>query len=254
MRRTVVHRDLIAPDQLLRVVLGTALLAYWLLAAGAGPAAASAFRFWSYWQGASGEWVAASSGADQHPLSDRDVQGWRFGISSDTLTGPPDNTPDFAVLCPTLATAAQADGSVRVAVVIDSGFRGHAPEGEDPPSDLIACVTLPAGATGSEALAEAAEVRVDDDMVCGINGFPATGCATEISADALARAESAAAGERPDPADPLAEAIPAPRQSSSPLPLIAALILAFGMSALALVTRRRSEARRGTADTSAERR
>jgi hypothetical protein len=166
----------------------------------AAPATASAFRYWSYWQGASGEWVAAQTGPADHTLVDRDVQGWRFTLTTDMPTQGPDNAPDFAVLCPDLAAADAPAGQVRVAVVIDSGFAADAPAGQVPPADLVSCVTVPEGSTGNQALAAAGTVSDQDGLVCSVNGYPEGECGAPVSdADAAAAAEAAAA-EQPNPA------------------------------------------------------
>ena len=97
------------------LMLVTATLATVALAA---PAQATAYRYWSYWQGASGTWVAAQTGPGDYTLVDEDVQGWRFAITSDNPAAPPDNAPDFAALCPDLAAAGATEGDVRLAVVL----------------------------------------------------------------------------------------------------------------------------------------
>jgi hypothetical protein len=166
----------------------------------ASPATAAAFRYWSYWQGASGQWVAAQTGPGDHVIVDEDVQGWRFAISTEAVTQAPDNAPDFAALCPDLAASAAPAGQLRVAVVIDSGFVADAPPGQAPPADAVACVTVPEGSTGNQALAAASSVTDQDGLVCSINGYPTDECGAPVpDADAQAAA-SAAATEPPNPA------------------------------------------------------
>jgi hypothetical protein len=181
----------------LALTLTIALLAAVALAA---PASATAYRYWSYWQGADGTWVAAMTGPGDHTLVDRDVQGWRFAISTESVTQFPDNDPDFAALCPDLDAAEPAAGQLRAAVVIDSGFVADAPDGQDPPADTVACVTVPDGSTGNQALAAAATVADQQGLVCAINGYPDGECGAEVSdADAQVAAEAAQA-EEPNPA------------------------------------------------------
>ena len=166
----------------------------------ASPAHATAFRYWSYWQGASGQWEAAQTGPADHVLVDQDVQGWRFAISTEAVTQMPDNGPDFSALCPDLAATGAAAGQVRVAVVIDSGFVADAPEGQTPPADVVSCVTVAEGSTGSQALAAAASVTEQDGLVCSVNGYPTDECGSTVSDGDAAAAASAAAGEQPNPA------------------------------------------------------
>ncbi|MFM8238864.1 MAG: hypothetical protein ACKOAW_00955, partial [Actinomycetota bacterium] len=47
-------------------------------------AQAAAYRYWSYWLGASGAWVAAQTGPGKYSVVDSDVQGWRFAITTDS--------------------------------------------------------------------------------------------------------------------------------------------------------------------------
>lgn len=167
-----------------------------------GSAATTAYRYWSYWQGASGQWVAAATGPGDHVVTDGDVQGWRFGISGQAPLAPPDNSPDFTTLCPLVANSPAPQEFVRVAVVIDSGLAADAPKGATPPVDRISCVTLPAGSTGNQALAASGEITMKNSMVCAINGYPKGECASEVSDAVAAAAAKAGASESPNPALP----------------------------------------------------
>ena len=181
----------------LLIALAAALVAAVAVAA---PASATAFRYWSYWQGADGQWTAAQTGPGDYKIVDQDVQGWRFAISTETVSVAPDNAPEFAALCPDLAAAAATAGQLRTAVVIDSGFAADAPEGQTPPADVVTCVTVPEGSTGNQALAAAAAINDQQGLVCAINGYPEGECGAEVSdADATAAAQAASA-EQPNPA------------------------------------------------------
>lgn len=186
--------------------LATLLLALGISSSLAATAQADAYRYWSYWQGQSGTWVAAQTGPGGYQVVDGDVQGWRFAISTEAPATGPDNAPDFAGLCPALAASGPEAGSLRVAVVIDSGTAAEAPGSEVPPADTIACVTVPQGATGNQAIAAAASVREADGMVCALNGYPANECSAQISDSDATAALAAAASEEPNPADPAAVA------------------------------------------------
>jgi hypothetical protein len=179
------------------LTLATAVVAAIALAA---PASATAYRYWSYWQGASGQWVAAQTGPGQYELVDQDVQGWRFAISTEAVTQSPDNAPEFSSLCPDLAASEPAAGQLRVALVIDSGFAADAPAGQTPPADVVACVTVPEGSTGNQALAAGAAVTDQDGLVCGINGYPEGECGAAVSDADAATAAEAASAEQPNPA------------------------------------------------------
>ena len=166
----------------------------------AAPAQAAAFRYWSYWQGATGTWVAAPTGPGDYILVDEDVQGWRFAITADMPSQPPDNAPVFAALCPDLAAAGATSGQVRVAVVVDAGYAADAPTGQTPPGDVVSCVTVPEGSTGNQALAAAGAVAEDGGLICSINGYPEGECGNEVSDADAAAAATAAKDEQPNPA------------------------------------------------------
>lgn len=236
----------------------TAAIASIMLAA---PAHAAAYRYWSYWQGDSGTWVAAQTGPGDYVLVDEDVQGWRFAITTDMPAAAPDNDPDFAALCPDLAAAGPVEGQVRAAVVIDAGFSADAPEGQTPPGDVVSCVTVPEGSTGNQALAAAGTVVDQDGLICSINGYPADECGAEVpDADASAAAE-AAADEQPNPAVVAASTQPA-ETAGTDTPadtattsgssnaggfLIGAVILVGLIAAAFLIPRRRRAAARDEA-------
>jgi hypothetical protein len=214
----------------------------------AGSAQAAAYRYWSYWQGATGQWVAAQTGPGDHVVTDTDVQGWRFEITTEMPASPPDNAPDFATLCPSLAAKPAAHAMVRVAVVIDAGLAADAPAGQSPPADRIACVTVPSGSTGNQALAAAGAIRSENSLVCAIDGFPQGECGAAVSDAEAAAAAAAGKSEKPNPATPQSDASAdeveaASLDSSSPgLPVlllsIAAVVAVAG--AAVAVSRRRT--------------
>jgi len=167
----------------------------------AAPAQAAAFRYWSYWQGVDGTWVAAQTGPGEYTLVDADVQGWRFGITLESPTQTPDNPPVFDDLCPDLTEAGPVDGQVRVAVVIDSGFAADAPERQVPPPDTVSCVSLPEGSTGNQALAAAGDVTEDAGLICAINNYPRNECGATVPDEDAVAAAAAASAEPPNPAE-----------------------------------------------------
>ena len=184
------------PAALLVTLLAAALATVAL----AAPAQAAAFRYWSYWQGATGTWVAAPTGPGDYTIVDEDVQGWRFAITTDMPSQPPDNAPVFADLCPDLAATGATTGQVRVAVVVDAGYTADAPTGQTPPADVVSCVTVPEGSTGNQALAAAAAITDDSGLVCSINGYPEGECGNEVPDSDAAAAAAAAKDEQPNPA------------------------------------------------------
>lgn len=208
-------------------------------AALAAPASATAYRYWSYWLGASGTWAVAQTGPGGYELVDQDVQGWRFGITTETASQKPDNSPDFASLCPDLAAADAPQGELRVAVVLDSGFAADAPEGERPPADVVSCTTVPAGSTGNQALAAVAKVNDKQGLVCGINGYPVEECGAPVSDQDASAASAAAATEKPNPAAVSAADQQAAASPASPGATVLGLAVLAGLVGAAFLIRRR---------------
>jgi hypothetical protein len=230
-------------------LLATLLAAVLAVVALAAPAQAAAYRYWSYWQGATGTWVAAPTGPGDYTLVDSDVQGWRFAITTDMPNQPPDNSPVFADLCPDLDAAGATAGQVRVAVVIDAGFTADAPSGQTPPGDVVACVTVPEGSTGNQALAAAGAITDDNGLICSINGYPEGECGYEVSDADAAAAASAAQDEQPNPAAVAAGTTTDVTTTTSPEGnswasfALGALILALLIGAAFWIPRRRRAAR-----------
>ena len=230
-------------------LLATLLAAVLATVALAAPAQAAAYRYWSYWQGATGTWVAAPTGPGDYTLVDSDVQGWRFAITTDTPNQPPDNSPVFADLCPDLDAAGATAGQVRVAVVIDAGFTADAPSGQTPPGDVVACVTVPEGSTGNQALAAAGAITDDNGLICSINGYPEGECGTEVPDADAAAAANAAQDEQPNPAAVAAGTTTDVTTTTSPEGnswagfALGALILALLIGAAYWIPRRRRAAR-----------
>lgn len=153
-----------------------------LLAVGASPAKAEdAYRYWTYWWGADGSWEYAASGPGERVLSQGTVEGWLYQTSGEAVPETvPGAEPSFEELCGGSAPA--GDGQIQVAVVIDYGTAADAPTAEDlPDGPDTACVTVPVGSTGNDALAAAGDVRSEEGAVCGLNGYPTSGCFEVVS-------------------------------------------------------------------------
>jgi cobalamin biosynthesis Mg chelatase CobN len=88
-------------------------------------------------------------------------------------------TPTFGQVCD--ATDAQS-GMKRVAVVLDYGRAVDGDGSSSPPDVAAECAVVPTAATGAEVLAAVAAVRNGTTgLVCGINGYPATGCGGAVA-------------------------------------------------------------------------
>ncbi len=230
-----------------------------LVALLAAPAQAAAYRYWTYWQSAPGDptWAFSNQGAGTTVPPDGAIEGWSFAISTENAArdAEPDAAPDFAAIC---SGTQSAEGSKRVALVIDPGPAGIAPEGEQPFEPVAECVVADVDATGYEILRSVFQVRTDNGLVCGLDGYPATECAPildDAQVSALTSpvevpvvddgAVAAAAPSIPATAGEGMSAAAGQRQSSdaqgTPLATVAAVaLLGLGALAVLLIRRRRS--------------
>ncbi|MFD3543533.1 SCO2322 family protein [Streptomyces sp. NPDC058662] len=145
----------------------------------AAPALASSYRYWSFWDGAGGNWTYATLGPSMARPADGSVQGFRFAVSKDAgdVAAQPRAAADFQAVCG--ATAA-APGTKRVALVIDFGTPADAPAGGAPPQEQprTACARVAPQATAAEALAAVAKpLRYNGAaLLCAVSGYPEQGC------------------------------------------------------------------------------
>lgn len=160
------------------------LLGLLLTLIAASPALAAGYRYWSFWDGAGGTWAYATQGPSTARPADGTVYGFRFSVSKDAAAeaARPRAAADFEAVC---AGTPAADGKKRVAVVLDFGVPEDAPGGERPPQDAprTACAQVAPEATAAEALASVAKpLRYNGAaLLCGISGYPRTGCGEPIT-------------------------------------------------------------------------
>ena len=153
-----------------------------LLLAGAAPAHATGYRYWSFWEGGPGHWTYATQGPSSARPDDGAVEGFRFAVSADSADASrPRGTADFTTIC---SDTAARPGTKRVALVIDFGTAADAPAGEKAPAGRTACARVAPDATAAEALAAVAKpLRYDTNaLLCAIAGYPQKGCGEQVSA------------------------------------------------------------------------
>ena len=228
------------PLTLLRSGVALVLLALAALVT-APQAQAAAYRYWGYFQLTNGSWAFAQKGPDQTVPKDGSVEGWRFAVADQSSTRTPRATPTFDELC---SGTTKVSGQKLVGLVVDFGRPADSADASaTPPSPRGDCVSVPTDATGSQVLAAAGlQLRLDKGLMCGIQGWPATGCGDPVAA-------VPAAAKSPDTSVTLAVKGSAPRQATNEdqdgggLPTaawvgIAVVVVAAG--ALALLARRRT--------------
>ena len=141
------------------------------------PANAAAFRYWGYYQWQDDAWTFAQTGPDQSTPADGSVEGWRFAVTDEQSVREPRAAGDFDAIC---GDTEAGSGEKRVAVVIDYGTPEDTADGAQPPAARGECAVVPTDATGSVVLSTVAEVRIENALVCGLDGWPATGCGDQI--------------------------------------------------------------------------
>jgi hypothetical protein len=178
-RRSLLSR--LSPPFRPAVLLLAAFLALAAIALGGGAIAqaASAYRYWGYyhWDAATHAWTAAKTGAGSYTPTAGSVDGWRFAVTAGNADRPPRAPGDFAAICS--GTPAKP-GMERVAVVVDYGLATEAPAGDRPPRPRGACAVVAKGSTGIQILQAVAKARIQNGLVCGIDGYPSSECAAQV--------------------------------------------------------------------------
>lgn len=214
--------------RLRRALVGAAAAAL-LAVVPATHASAEAFRYWGYYTSEGQEWTFASAGPADTVPADGSVEGWRFAVTGEESVRYPRAAPDVDVLC---AGVEAADGEKRVGVVLDYGTDEDGPDGETVPAARGACAVVPADASGADVLAAVAELRLGDGgFVCGIDGYPATGCGDPVEGEAPSGDEQPVTLE-------LDEAAGAGSPSWLPVVVGVGVVAAVGAVAVALTRRR----------------
>ncbi|NGN69234.1 hypothetical protein G5C51_35780 [Streptomyces sp. A7024] len=161
--------------------------------------AASAYRYWSFWETKGSTWSYATKGPAIARPADGDVVGFRYAVSEDSgSAAKPRTKPSFDTAC--ADTPAAGGGKKRVAVVIDFGTPKDAATKATPPKPRTDCATLPEDGTAAEALALAAKpLRTGSDgLICAIAGYPKSGCAETVDTEAEKKTKPAAEDKQDD--------------------------------------------------------
>lgn len=167
----------------LAIILTTPAVA---LAAPSGSASPSAspsqvYVYWAEWEAQAGSttWVSAQVGAGSVTPADGSSMGWSYGTGTvNDGSSLPSPKADFNLTCG--QTPAES-GKKRVAVIVNFGPINLAPQGATPPQPLSACATVAPSANGIQVLQSITEVRTTaQGMVCGIDGYPPSGCGTTL--------------------------------------------------------------------------
>lgn len=220
---------------LLTLLLLTALVA----AAGTGTAdAAVGYKYWNYFHVTAGRYVFATTGPAGYVPKDGSVEAYRYGLSS-TDKGLAPRTDASTYTADDICKGAAAEaGQKRVGVLIDYGTAADAGRGEKPARPRAACAVVPRKANGQQVLDAVADVRLDQQLLCGIDGYPVKTCSVTVkNAPPAAKQEQVAfrlpatdEGSTSGPVDSASD------DGGVPWPLVgaAAAVVVIGGGALAL--------------------
>ncbi|WP_067432248.1 SCO2322 family protein [Nocardioides jensenii] len=147
--------------------------------AGASAAPADVYRYWGYFTVTDGEFVLQPTGPADAKPTDGAIEAYRLAAPADfnkpNLPRADLTKVTFDSVC---GAKEAATDQKRVAVLIDYGVQADATDGAEVPEPEALCAVVPADANGMNVLqAVAPDVRIEKELLCGISGYPATGCA-----------------------------------------------------------------------------
>ena len=197
-------------------VLLSLLTTLLLVGPGAGAAhAADGFKYWNYFHVTGGKYVFAQTGPSGYTPKDGSVEAYRYGLSS-TAAGLPPRAAATAYSAADLCKGTTAGaGEKSVGVLIDYGTTADAAKGETPAAPRAACAVVPSGANGQQVLDAVADIRLDKQLLCGIDGYPVTTCSVTVKNPPAATKDAAVEFALPAAASPSPTAAAAASSSDS---------------------------------------
>ncbi len=161
-------------------ILLSLLLAALFVGGTAGAAqAADGYRYWNYFHVKNGAFAFATTGSSGFVPKDGDTEAYRFGTSTPQqgITPRADLARlGFDKVC---ADTAPQTGKKRVAVLLDYGTPADA-DGAEVPDPRAACALVAEKANGQQVLDAVADLRASKGMICGVDGYPASGCGDAV--------------------------------------------------------------------------
>lgn len=149
--------------------------------------AADVYRYWAYFTVTNDKFVAQAVGPSSSKPKDGSIEGYRYAAPTD-FNNP--NVPradlgkvTFDSVCGDKEAGADQK---RVAVLIDYGVEADAAKGAEVPAPEALCAVVDKKATGLQTLqAVAPDLRTEKSSygpsLCGISGYPATGCSSDVA-------------------------------------------------------------------------
>ncbi len=148
-----------------------------------GAAPADVYRYWAYFTVKDDAFVAQQTGPAGATPKDGDIEGYRFAAPANyekpNLPRADLSVVSFDAVC---GDKTAESGQKRVAVLIDYGVEEDAESGTTPPEPEALCAVVATKANGLQTLQSVApDLRTQKSsfgpLLCGISGYPATGCA-----------------------------------------------------------------------------
>jgi hypothetical protein len=216
-----------------------ALLGLGLLVAGTGTAqATTGYKYWNYFHVKNGAYVFATTGPSDYTPKDKSVEAYRYGLSTASSGLKPRTAPTtypFAKIC---AGTHARSSQKRVGVLLDFGTGADAPSGQKPPQPRAGCALVPANATGQQVLETVAKVRAQKGLVCGVDGYPASGCSVTVKNPPSTQQQQSVSFTLPK-VNGSSHATQQPARGGVPWVLIAVIVVVIVLAGAALALARR---------------
>lgn len=145
--------------------------------------AADGFKYWNYFHVKGGKYAFATTGPSGFKPPNGSVEAYRYGLSSSAAGLPPRAAATKYTVDDLCGDTKAKSGQKRVGVLIDYGTAADAADaanGATPPKPRGACAVVPAAASGQQVLDSVADIRVEKQLVCGIDGYPVSGCSVTV--------------------------------------------------------------------------
>lgn len=221
-----------------------ALLVALLAVLSAGPAsAADGYRYWNYFHLSKGAYVFAQTGPADFKPKDGAIEAYRYGLSSAADGIKPRTAATTYSLSDICGSTKAGTGKKRVGVLIDYGTAADSASGDVLPKPRAACAVVPSAANGQQVLDQVADVRVQKQLTCGIDGYPASSCSVTVKSPPAPAAEKDVAFVMPAAADLGSGATTSSSKKDDggfPWPVVGVVVVVVLLGGGALVLTRRS--------------
>jgi LPXTG-motif cell wall-anchored protein len=162
-----------------RLLLVVALVGALLSVVGTAHAA-TGYRYWNYFHVKNGAYQFATTGPSGYVPKDGSVEAYRYGLSGGTQGLHPRTAASTYTVADICKGKKAGSGQKRVGVLIDYGTKADAASGQTPPAPRAGCAVVAANANGQQVLDQVAQLRVQKQLICGIDGYPVSGCSVTV--------------------------------------------------------------------------